>query len=85
MPKAFQQRDMSGSLFAQKVQRGKGPAMTGSITIGGVRYRLAAWWREPVGGALEQWLSIAAGPWDEAEHGKGRRPGEDVNDDAIPF
>ena len=78
MAKAFEQRDMSGALFAERSPRPNGPTLTGSITVGGVRYRLAGWWKEPKGGG-SRWLSLAVSAIEE------RAPaGEEGSDDA-PF
>jgi hypothetical protein len=54
---AYEQRELSGSLFKNQKQTGdKSPQMTGSCLIGGVEYWVSAWTRE---GEKGRWQSLA--------------------------
>jgi hypothetical protein len=54
---AYEQRELSGSLFKNHKQTNeKAPQMTGSCLIGGVEYWVSAWTRESEKG---RWQSLA--------------------------
>jgi len=69
-------RDNSGAIFSIPVdkRRQNGPTMSGSVMIGGVKYRLAAWKKEGKNGK-PPWLSLAVSDWEE--RGGNREPGQD--------
>lgn len=54
---AYEQRDMSGSLFRNdKKESEKHPNMTGSALIDGVEYYVSGWTKESAKG---KWISLA--------------------------
>jgi hypothetical protein len=82
--------NMTGVLFREQNKKSeKSPDMTGSITIDGVRYRLAGWTREGKDG--RKFLSLAASLPEEQRtsaqtSGDRTRPVfEKRVDDEIPF
>jgi hypothetical protein len=61
----FQQRDMTGVLFRNERKTADNhPSHTGTITIGGVEYRIAAWVKE---GAKGRFFSLKVTPPDGAQ------------------
>jgi len=58
---AYEQRDNSGSLFKndKKEDGDNKPNMTGTATIGGVKYRVSAWTKE---GQKGRWQSLSFTP-----------------------
>ena len=79
---AFEQRDNSGSLFANsKRTEEKHPQATGSATIGGVEYWVSAWTKTTKDG--KKWQSLAFKPKEEPKEApKGHF--DDMEDD-LPF
>lgn len=81
----YQQRDLSGSLFRNdKATTDAHPTHTGSITVGGVTYRLAAWVKE---GQKGKFFSLKLTPPDEGRvvtKESVAQKGASI-DDEIPF
>lgn len=84
------ERDMSGALFPNdKAGNPQRPDWTGDVTIGGVKWRLAAWTKE---GRRGEFLSIRVSedrPREESRQAPqetrgGGRKAPELNDD-IPF
>jgi len=81
----YQQKDGTGALF-QNDRKGneKAPSMKGDITIGGIKYKLAAWTKETKAGA--KFFSLKA---EEPQEGaaKPAKPAvvADDPDDFLPF
>lgn len=56
---AFEEKDMSGVLFENdRKDKDTHPDMTGSVTLGGKKYRLAAWRRQAQNDPTKEFLSI---------------------------
>ena len=82
-------RDGSGALFRETDKKSdKSPDYTGSLTLGGVKYRLAGWVRE---GQRGKFLSISAKPDEQRptpeQRAASQKPagGPTFGDDQIPF
>jgi len=76
---AYQQKDMSGSLFKNKKKRGpKDPDSTGSMTVDGVEYWLSGWTNETKD--HEKYVAFKIRPKDDQQSS-----GRSVDDDDIPF
>jgi hypothetical protein len=61
LPMADQSNELRGVLFREQNKKSeKAPDMTGHLTVGGVRYRLAGWTKEGRDG--RKFLSIVAEP-----------------------
>lgn len=86
---AFEQRDLSGSLFKNKRRTQQNhPDYTGQAKIGGVEYWVSAWLKEKSDG--EKYMSLAYTPKDTqstAHHGNppNKTSGLDDIDDDMPF
>lgn len=82
-------RDMSGALFPNdKGDNPSRPDWTGDVTIGGVKWRLAAWTKE---GRRGEFLSLRVSedrPREESRQAPAQQPrrsiAADINDD-LPF
>jgi hypothetical protein len=78
-------KDNTGALFTNdKGDNPSRPDYRGDVTIGGVKYALAAWSKE---GRNGPYLSLSVSEWKEkpkAEGQGGRPPAGDL-DDRIPF
>jgi len=86
---AFEQRDMSGSLFKNKKrEKDTHPNATGTCMVAGVEYEVAAWTKPDKNG--NPWQSLSFKPKSREvisrtgiRHSPSREPGDD--DDAPPF
>jgi hypothetical protein len=85
---AYEQRDLSGSLFKNdKREKDSHPTLTGTVMIGGVEYWASGWTKERANG--DKWISLSFKP-KEAHNGSQRqtpfagRPIDDL-DDGVPF
>lgn len=88
---AFEQNDMSGSLFVnERKTSDRHPDRTGSATIDGVEYWVSGWIKEGRDGK-KPWLSMAFTAKDEARAPASRPaprsgpPQGFEDDDPIPF
>jgi hypothetical protein len=64
---AYEQRDLSGSLFKNdKREKDTHPNLTGTVMIGGVEYWASGWTKERANG--EKWISLSFKP-KEAKQG----------------
>lgn len=87
---AYEQKDGSGALFKNdKGDNPKRPDYRGDITIGGVRYDLAAWLKD---GRNGKFMSLSAKPQDaerrapSQDQAIAKGPGAPADfDDDIPF
>lgn len=83
---AFEQRDMSGSLFKNdRREKENHPNATGSAMIDGVLYEIAAWTKKDRNG--NPWQSLAFKRKDERRAAPARNaapPDDDFSDD-LPF
>jgi len=78
---AFEQRDMSGSLFKNdKRDSDNHPNAKGSAMIDGVEYWVSAWTKRDKNG--NPWQSLAFTPKDTAQHAP-RRPQSKTVDPAL--
>jgi uncharacterized protein (DUF736 family) len=82
----FQQKDMEGSLFKnEKKETDKHPDYTGSATIKGTKYNLAAWisTSKKTG---RKYMNLKLSPWgkQEAKTSTPQAAPADIDDD-IPF
>ena len=88
MSKDYTQKDGSGILFKNtKGTKEMSPAYTGSITVAGIKYSLAAWIKE---GQKGKFMSLAIKPWDDTYQKQAPKPtskpaAEPDFDDDIPF
>lgn len=87
MGKDFQQHDMSGQLFKnERASKDTHPQYTGSMTIKGVRWSIAAWVKD---GKKGKYLSLSIKPYEDNAIRTPRQPrdaGEDFQDDeSLPF
>jgi hypothetical protein len=58
---AYEQRDLSGSLFKNdKREKDTHPNLTGTVMIGGVEYWASGWTKERANG--EKWISLSFKP-----------------------
>jgi uncharacterized protein (DUF736 family) len=58
---AYEQRDLSGSLFKNdKREKDSHPNLTGTVMIGGVEYWASGWTKERQNG--EKWISLSFKP-----------------------
>ena len=82
----YQQKDGSGILFKNtKGTKDTSPAYTGSITVKGVKYSLAAWIKE---GKKGKFMSLSTKPWDDTYQKQAPKPQsipQQDPDDEIPF
>ena len=77
---AYEQRDMSGSLFKNtKKETEKHPNLTGTAMIDGVEYWVSAWTKE---GDKGKWISLAFKAKDDKPKAK---PGVAELEDDLPF
>ena len=80
--------EMKGVLFRAKERKHeKSPEYTGSITIEGTEWRLAAWVNTKKDGSGEKYFGIKASPKEERRSQPDfvcTRPSHDIDDD-IPF
>jgi len=68
---AFEQRDMSGSLFVnQRKQQPNHPDFTGKIMVAGTTYRLSAWKKQSRDGKNFLSLSVREMSGEEADGNK---------------
>jgi hypothetical protein len=85
---AYEQRDLSGSLFKNdKREKDTHPNLTGTVMIGGVEYWASGWTKERGNG--DKWISLSFKP-KEARNGDGYPRQNPLNDphpvdDEIPF
>lgn len=82
---AYEQRDNSGSLFANdRKEKDNHPDRTGSALIGGVAYWVSGWVKERDNG--DKYLSLAFKPKEQLRKPANDAPGKRVEmDDEIPF
>ena len=82
---SYEQRDNTGALF-QHDRKGneKAPSMKGDITIGGVKYKLAAWTKETKAGAKFFSLKAEEPQAQEAAAKPAKQTAPDF-EDSIPF
>jgi uncharacterized protein (DUF736 family) len=80
----YQQKDGTGALF-QNDRKGndKAPSMKGDITIGGIKYKLAAWTKETKAGA--KFFSLKAEEPQAQETASKTKPAAADFEDSIPF
>jgi hypothetical protein len=87
----FTQKDMSGQLFENtKATKDTHPGYTGSMTVKGVKYSIAAWLKD---GAKGKYFSISIKPWEDNAIRTPRQPPaskpatqeDDFEDSRIPF
>jgi hypothetical protein len=68
---AYEQRDLSGSLFKnEKREKDTHPNLTGTVMIGGVEYWASGWTKERSNG--EKWISLSFKPKERAPADKAR-------------
>lgn len=80
---AYEQRDMSGSLFRNdKKESEKHPNMTGSAMIDGVEYYVSGWTKESAKG---KWVSLAFKQKDKEAPKTATRASVDELDNDLPF
>ena len=83
---AFEHREGSGSLFANKRrEKDTHPNARGDALIGGVLYEISAWTKTDKNG--QKWQSLAFKPKQERDEGKDYRAAKDGApfDDPLPF
>ena len=90
---AYEQRDLSGSLFRNdKREKDTHPNLTGTVMIGGVEYWASGWTKERSNG--EKWISLSFKPKEgrQSSTGYGQRepqqalsPSQADLDDEVPF
>lgn len=80
----YQQRDGSGVLFKNtKATKETSPAYTGSITVKGVKYSLAAWLKE---GKKGKFMSLAIRDWDDTFQKQAPKTTHEPEfDEDVPF
>lgn len=73
---AYEERDGFGTLFKipEDKVRDRGPTMSGSLTIDGKRYRVAAWKKQS--GNRPPFLSLSLKPWEDRDERTSRRNAE---------
>ena len=85
---AFEQRDMSGSLFVNdRKQQDNHPDRTGTAMIDGKMYWVSGWLKESKG---KKFLSLAFKPKDEQKAASAApaskpAPAKAIADDDVPF
>jgi uncharacterized protein (DUF736 family) len=86
---AYEQRDLSGSLFKNdKREKDTHPNLTGTVMIDGVEYWASGWTKERNNG--DKWISLSFKPKDAAPAKQmpavGSYTADDDDDDSgIPF
>ena len=80
---AYQQKELSGSLFKNKKrEKDTHPNMTGTALINGVEYWVSGWTKD---GSKGKWISLAFKPKEEKPvRGSSNVGGGSIEDD-IPF
>jgi hypothetical protein len=79
---AYEQRDMSGTLFKNdKREKDTHPNATGTCMVAGVEYYVSAWTKD---GKKGKFQSLSFKRKDAAPKPAAREPGQD-DDDAPPF
>lgn len=71
---AYEQKDMSGSLFKNDKESDKHPDYKGSCTINGTQYWMAAWLKEGKNG---KWMSFSFKPKEQKDAPKAKDDDED--------
>lgn len=86
---AYEQKDMSGSLFKNdRREKDTHPNAKGSALIGGVEYWVSAWTKEARDGSKYQSLSFTAKNADQTVSYARQQPASQHNtdlDDDVPF
>jgi hypothetical protein len=85
---AYEQRDLSGSLFKNdKREKDSHPNLTGTVMIGGVEYWASGWTKERANG--DKWISLSFKVKEQRNGSQGapmqRGRFDDDLDDSVPF